>query len=48
MAMSTIAPNTPLEGNNLRTMGCGLDFTATFFFAIFLVIAIPFFNKVDD
>jgi hypothetical protein len=48
MAMSTIAPNTPVEGNNLRIMGCGLDLTATFFFAIFLVIAIPFVNKVDD
>jgi hypothetical protein len=29
-------------------MGCGLDLTATFFFAIFLVIAIPFVNEMDD
>lgn len=44
-ARSVMAPITPRSGNNFRIMGCGL--TSTFFFAIFLVITIPFFDDMN-
>lgn len=44
-ARSVMAPMTPRSGNNFRIMGCGL--ASTFFFAIFLLIAIPFFDDMN-